>query len=159
MSPNQSTTPNRDDTPGELIYVSWGGTGRGAALRVAYDQAADADQTLTYLAILDPPHFADLDTVLITLVVDELEWLLNAHLRTVADSQLQRGRKRPGSSCAPARSTTRSSRCAGDWRRVHRARRAARTADGTSVEELVSALRERTGADVSIVFPEAPQFD
>ena len=24
----------------EMIYVSWGGTGRGAALRAAYDQAA-----------------------------------------------------------------------------------------------------------------------
>lgn len=144
-----------NETTGELIYVSWGGTGRGAALRAAYEQAAEANQSLTYLAILDPPHFSDLDKGLIELVVDELQWLLNAHMRTVAQAS---------------------------YRQVESTRVIVRTGEvddevvelaavtgaeaivlgapvdigGTSVHDLVEALRERTGVDVSIVDPEAP---
>ena len=156
MSTAQPTTSTNDSPSGELIYVSWGGTGRGAALRAAYDQAADADQTLTYLAILDPPHFADLDDGLITLVVDELEWLLNAHLRTVAAASY----KQVESSRVIVRTgevddeVIELAHTTGATSIVLGAPLA--TAGGTSVEDLVTALRDRTGVSVSIVDPQPP---
>ncbi len=71
----------------ELIYVSWGGTGRGATLRTAMERASGAGQGLVYLAILDDAHFADLDAGFLTVVKDELSWLLEAQLE-VTKSQL-----------------------------------------------------------------------
>lgn len=141
-------------TNGELIYVSWGGTGRGAALRAAYEQAADAGQTLTYLAILDPPSFSDLDKGLIQLVVDELEWLLNAHMRTVAAASFKQ--------VASTRVIVRTGEV--DDEVIELARVSGASAivlgapvdvGGTAVVELLEALRERTGIDVSIVDPDA----
>lgn len=142
------------DTPGELIYVSWGGTGRGAALRAAYDQAAEAGQSLTYLAILDPPTFSDLDQSLLTLVADELEWLLNAHMRTVAEASFREVEStrvivRAGEVDDEVESLAKSS---GADAIVLGAPVAV---GGTSVEELVQALRQRTGVPVSVVDPDA----
>ena len=144
------------DAFGELIYVSWGGTGRGAALRAAYDQAADADQTLTYLAILDPPHFADLDLNLMKLVVDELEWLLNAHMRTVAAASYKQ--------VETTRVIVRTGEV--DDEVIELAHQTGAksivlgaplaTASGTPVEDLVAVLRKRTEASVSIVDPQRP---
>lgn len=156
MSSEPQSAPGNTKATGELIYVSWGGTGRGAALRAAYEQAADADQTLTYLAILDPPHFADLDGSLLTLVVDELEWLLNAHMRTVAAAspkQVESTRiiVRTGEVDDEVISLTQSS---GADSIVLGAPIA--TASGTTVDELVASLRERTGVDVSVVDPDEP---
>lgn len=143
-----------DDT-GELIYVSWGGTGRGAALRAAYDQAADADQSLTYLAILDPPHFADLDTSFIKLVIDELEWLLNAHMQTVAEASYKQ--------VETTRVIVRTGEVDDeviDLAKTSGAQSIVLGAPiaigGTSVDDLVAALRTRTGVDVTVVDPGAP---
>ena len=142
------------ETPGELIYVSWGGTGRGAALRAAYDQAAEAGQTLTYVAILDPPPFSDLDQGLLKLVADELDWLLNAHMRTVAEAsyrQVESSRVivRIGEVDdqveALARSTGADAIVLG----------APVAVGGTSVEELTQALQNRSGVPVSVVDPDA----
>jgi nucleotide-binding universal stress UspA family protein len=140
---------------GELIYVSWGGTGRGAALRAAYDQAADADQSLTYLAILDPPHFADLDTGFITLVIDELEWLLNAHMKTVAEASYKQ--------VASTRVIVRTGEVADEVVQLAKTSGAQSIVLGapiaigrTSVEDLVAALCTRTGVNVTIVDPDAP---
>jgi len=144
-----------DQKAGELIYVSWGGSGRGAALRAAYEQAAEADQSLTYLAILDPPHFSDLDKSLINLIVEELEWLLNAHMRTVAEasfSQVESTRVivRTGEVDdeveALAKETDATSIVLG----------APIDFDGTPVADLMAALQQRTGVPVSIVDPDAP---
>ncbi len=139
---------------GELIYVSWGGTGRGAALRAAYEQAADAGQSLTYLAILDPPHFKDLDKNLIALVVDELEWLLNAHMRTVAEASYKR--------VETTRVLVRTGEVDDEVVELAMLTGAASIVlgapidvGGTSVSNLVASLRIRTGAAVSIVDPEA----
>lgn len=71
----------------ELIYVSWGGTGRGAALRAAMEQASAGGKGLLYLAVLDDAHFADLDEGFLAVVKDELEWLLDAQLE-VTKTQL-----------------------------------------------------------------------
>lgn len=138
----------------EMIYVSWGGTGRGAALRAAYEQAADANQTLTYLAILDPPHFADLEQGFMTLVIDELEWLLNAHMLTVAEASYKQVEStrvivRTGEVDdeveALAKTTGANTIVLG----------APIDVGGTSVTDLVAALRDRTGVEVTIVDPDA----
>lgn len=142
------------DATRELIYVSWGGTGRGAALRAAYDQAAAAGQGLTYLAILDPPTFSDLDQGLIKLVADELDWLLNAHMRTVAEASYREVE------------STRVVVRIGEVDDEVQALVAASGAEaivlgapvavpGTSVDELVQALQTRTGVPVSVVDPDA----
>lgn len=136
---------------GEMIYVSWGGTGRGAALRAAYEQAADSAQRLTYLAILDPPTFADLDSNLLALVIDELEWLLHAHMRTVAEAShrdvetqvVVRTGEVDDEVEALSRSLGATSIVVG----------APVTIAGTSVDELVVALRERTGCEVAVIGP------
>jgi len=143
-----------DQTPGELIYVSWGGTGRGAALRAAYEQAAEAGQTITYLAILDPPNFADLDKGLLDLVVQELEWLLNAHMRTVAEASSKQ--------VASTRVVVRTGgvddvveTLARDTGATAIVLGAPIAVAGASAEELLQALRVRTGVDVSIADPDA----
>lgn len=64
----------------ELVYASWGGTGRAVTLRLALIQAAEAGAGLVYLAILDDRSFGDLDETLRDLVADELRWLLEAQL-------------------------------------------------------------------------------
>ena len=147
-----------DQTPGELIYVSWGGTGRGAALRAAYEQAAQAGQALTYLAILDPPHFADLDAGLINLVIDELEWLLNAHMRTVAEASYQQ--------VPSTRVIVRTGEVDDEVEALAKQAGAASIVlgapidiGGTSVTDLMDVLRQRTGVDVRIVDPEATPLD
>jgi len=71
----------------ELVYVSWGGTGRGATLRTAMERASESGRSLLYLAILDDAGFADLDDSFLAVVKDELEWLLEAQLE-VTKTQL-----------------------------------------------------------------------
>lgn len=138
---------------GEMIYVSWGGSGRGAALRAAYEQAASAQQSLTYLAILDPPHFADLDAGLISLVVDELDWLLNAHMRTVAEASFGQ--------VETTRVLVRTGEVDDEVQELVQATGAETVVigapldlSGNSVDELVDALRARTGADVQVIDPD-----
>jgi len=69
--------------PKATIYVSWGGTGRGAALRAAMRRAGEAGQNLHYLAILDDDQFGDLTPKLADMVAAELTWLLKAQLRMI----------------------------------------------------------------------------
>lgn len=143
------------DEPGELIYVSWGGSGRGAALRAAYDQAAEAGQSLTYLAILDPPHFSDLDNGLIELVAEELDWLLNAHMRTVAEASYRQVEStrvvvRVGEVDDEVEALVKSSGAAAI------VLGAPVDIGGRSVQELMAALEKRTGVSVSIVDPDVP---
>lgn len=67
----------------ETIYVSWGGTGRGAAVRAAMRRAGNAGQNMRYLAILDDGQFGDLTPRLAEMVTAELSWLLQAQLRMI----------------------------------------------------------------------------
>ena len=64
----------------ELVYVSWGGTGRGATLRAALERAAADGKGLLYLAVLDDATFADLDRTFLSVVRDELAWLVDTQL-------------------------------------------------------------------------------
>ncbi len=64
----------------DMLYVSWGGSGRPASLRMAMERAFDADVGLIYLAVLDATTFDDLDDTMFDLVDDELRWLLDAQL-------------------------------------------------------------------------------
>jgi len=72
-----------DKTGKETLYVSWGGTGRGAAVRAAVKRAGEAGQNLRYLAILDDDQFGDLNPKLAEMVAAELTWLLKAQLRMI----------------------------------------------------------------------------
>lgn len=141
----------------EVVYVSWGGTGRGEAVRAAFDRAGEAGKKLRYLAILDDEQFGELSPALAESVRSELDWLLQAQLRMV-DLQTE-----------PVVEPTIDIR-QGDVEEVAVAvvkevgsdlillgaplpmdPRAARR---QSIDELVDALREQTGADVEIVGPE-----
>ncbi|MDY7100918.1 MAG: hypothetical protein S0880_06990, partial [Actinomycetota bacterium] len=72
-----------DGRPGTTMYVSWGGSGRGQALRAAVELAASAERDLTSLAILDARTTADLDPELVDAIEDELVWLLRAQTRMI----------------------------------------------------------------------------
>lgn len=133
----------------DLIYVSWGGTGRGAALREAYERAADSDRGLTYLAILDPPHFADLDDNLLVLVVEELEWLLNAHVRTVGAASYR---------TVESRVLVRTGDVDDEVEDIVAATGATTVlvgapvaVQGRSVDELIQALSDRTNVEVELI--------
>lgn len=63
-----------------IVYVSWGGTGRAASVRQAMRRAVAERRPLIYLAVLDDGHFADLDSSIIDVLLDELDWLLDAQL-------------------------------------------------------------------------------
>ncbi len=64
----------------EILYVSWGGTGRAATVREALSRAGQADRGLVYLAILDDSAFGDIDEAMLDLASEELGWLLHAQL-------------------------------------------------------------------------------
>lgn len=69
----------RNDVP-ELLYVSWGGTGRAATVREALGRAGNSGRGLVYLAILDDSAFGDIDDAMLDLAREELAWLLDAQL-------------------------------------------------------------------------------
>lgn len=64
----------------ELLYVSWGGTGRAATVRQALGRAGSSGRGLAYLAILDDSAFGDIDESMMALAQEELAWLLDAQL-------------------------------------------------------------------------------
>ena len=66
--------------PGQVLYVSWGGTGRSSSLRAAFREAASDGGPLVYLAVLDQSSFGDVDDEMARVVADELEWLLDAQI-------------------------------------------------------------------------------
>lgn len=66
----------------EILYVSWGGSGRGTAVRAAVERARDEDVSLGFLAVLDE-SFGDMDEALADVVADELGWLVSAQMRMV----------------------------------------------------------------------------
>ncbi len=66
--------------PGQVLYGSWGGTGRSSSLRAAFREAASDGGPLVYLAVLDQSSFGDVDDEMALVVADELEWLLDAQI-------------------------------------------------------------------------------
>lgn len=140
----------------EAVYVSWGGTGRGEAVRAAVDRAGEAGQNLRYLAILDENQFGDLAPGLSDMVISELEWLLAAQMRMV-DIQTE----------PDVRSMIEVRRGDVEDITIDVARRVGAdlillgapvptdslAVRRKSIDELIAALRQGTGADVEIVGP------
>lgn len=127
----------------EIIYASWGGNGRGLALRAAFEAALERDAPLIYLAILDEDHFGDLDKGYISLVVDELEWLLDAQLRLVAE-QL-------GATDHNARILVRHGSVFEELTEVVNASRAQLVLVPSEVAETVDKLKSSAGVEVALV--------
>lgn len=142
----------------ETIYVSWGGTGRGASVRAAVSRAGAAGQNLRYLAILDTRMFGDLTPKQAETVREELTWLLTAQLRMI-DLQTDEEVKatidiREGEITDNVTQLAKEIDAdlillgAPLGRDYHRPDRRTRT-------ELVEFLRQETGADVEVIGDDA----
>jgi len=127
----------------EVIYVSWGGNGAGVAVRSAFEAALERNASLLYLAILDQQHFGDLDDVHVALVVDELEWLLDAQLRLVANQLNAVGH--------PARILVRVGDVYDELDAVVRSTTCDLVLVPAEVGETAEAIAERTGCTVELV--------
>lgn len=143
-----------ESTSNELVYVSWGGTGRAASLRSAMATAASAGSGLVYLAIIDQDTFADLDDSMVDLVQDELEWLL--------DAQIELSKEQIGAQDLAVRVLVRRGdvdahvitvvETLGETSVLIGA--PAASAGHESVEAMVQSLRQRTGRPVDLVQPD-----
>ena len=140
----------------ELIYVSWGGTGRAAALRASMERAAAEDKGLAYLAVLDDAHFADLDDGFLAVVRSELEWLLAAQLE-VTKTQL-------GADHVPVRVLIRGGDVAEQVADVVTAMGDTEVIVGApvplagheSIDSLLDSIRAKVSVPVDLVEPDAP---
>lgn len=135
----------------ELLYVSWGGTGRAATVREALTRAGGSGQGLVYLAILDDQSFGDVDDGMLELARQELAWLL--------DAQLALTRSQTNLEDVPVRVLVRT----GDV--AERVAEAAESVDATgvligapvtvdasqAVSDLVRALRSQLAAPVDVI--------
>ena len=136
-----------------IVYVSWGATGRGAAFREAYDRAAEENRGIVYLAVLDAPTFGDLDEALLAMVTEELTWLLQAQVRLV-DSEVPETH-------VGTRIVVRGGEVTMEVNELVKSMGTdlvligapVPLGDHGSVQELVAALAERTGAQVEIIDP------
>ena len=144
-----------DQSLPDMVYVSWGGSGRGVAFREAYDRAVIEGRGIVYLAILDPPTFSDLDDSLLEVVIEELTWLLEAQIHLVDREELSAG--------VATRTLVRGGDVAEEVSSLVDALDAdlvligapVPLADHASVDELVSELSERTGAVVEVIGAES----
>ncbi|MGI9597511.1 MAG: hypothetical protein ACR2QK_15205 [Acidimicrobiales bacterium] len=152
-----SATPNQAESDGsrntEIVYVSWGGTGRAATLRQAMERAHDNDLSLVYLAILDDSTFGDIDRVMLDLVKDELSWLL--------DAQIELSKRQSGIEDVPIRVLVQAGDVAEE---IIEAASAVGRAEvligapipergGDAIAELVGLVARRTGAPVTVIEP------
>lgn len=142
-----------DATAPAIVYVSWGGSGRGAAFREAYDRAVAQGRGIVYLAILDAPTFSDLDDSLLATVTEELTWLLEAQVRLV-DSEDR-------ATQVSTRTVVRGGEVIAEVNEIVRSIGTDLVLIGApvplgefaSVEDLVAVLAERTGASVEVIDP------
>ena len=147
---------NAEGRAGEVVYVSWGGTGRAASVRRAMEHAKGADQGLLYLAILDDSTFGDLDDATLELAKDELAWLL--------DAQLDLTKSQTNAEELPVRVLVRSGDVADEIVAVVDSLGQSEVLIGApvpasiqdAVAELITAVTARTSARVSLVEPELP---
>ncbi len=140
---------------GELLYVSWGGTGRAASVREALRRAQADDRTLRYLAVLDDEHFADLDGAMIELVRDELHWLLDAQLE-LTRGQVGAGEVEVAIDVTVGRVADAVAGAVGGTSGVDILIGApVPPAGDESVESLIDQIADRTGCRVELVQPTA----
>ena len=136
-----------------IVYVSWGGTGRSAAVREAMRRAADTGHSLHYLAVLDRHAFADLDRSIIALMESELDWLLDAQLSLI--------RRQLGADDLPVAVTVRSGDVAGVVADVTGdvgptailVGAPVPVADHAAVRQLCDEIEQATGCPVTVVQP------
>ncbi len=137
----------------DLIYVSWGGTGRAATLRAAMQIASEIDGGLVYLAVIDEGTFDDLDDSMVDLIENELEWLLEAQIeltrRQLNVEEEVRVVIRRGD---VDDHVVEMVEALGETTVLIGA--PAATANHESVAEMIEVLRERTGRPVELVEPE-----
>ncbi len=139
--------------PQDLVYVSWGGTGRAASLRSAMRTASQVEGGLVYLAVIDEGTFDDLDDSMVDLIEDELAWLLEAQieltrrqLNTDLDVRIVIRRGDVDDHVVELVETL------GETSVLIGAPAAPSTHE--SVAEMISVLRSRTGRPVALVEPE-----
>jgi hypothetical protein len=139
---------------GQVLYVSWGGTGRSASLRSAFRQAAERGGPLVYLAVLDNSTFGDVDDDMGLVVADELEWLL--------DAQVNLTRTQLGIEDMPVRVAVRRGEVIDEIAAAVDTLGEALillgapvpVAGHASLEDLVSAVSNRTGQPTELALPE-----
>lgn len=66
-----------------ILYLSLAGSGTSDTLEIALIAAVEAETTLRYLAVVDDDQFGDVDGATMTMVAEELRFLLRAHLVAV----------------------------------------------------------------------------
>ncbi len=137
----------------ELVYISWGGTGRAATLRSALAEASAADKGLLYLAILDDSTFSDIDETTLALAADELAWLL--------DAQVELTKSQVGVDDVPVRVLVRAGDVADEAAEVVKTVGETELLIGApvplaghgSVNDLIEHLRSRVSVPVRLVEP------
>lgn len=148
--------PSRGNPVPEAVYVSWGGTGRSEAVRSAFDRVGKVGLGMRYLAILDDEQFGDLTPSMTRMVREELEWLLAAELRLVdlqtkydvaATIDVREGDVEDVVVEVTNESSAKLILLGAPLPSNPRALRR------NSIEELIVALQESTGAEVEIVGP------
>lgn len=138
----------------EVLYVSWGGTGRAATVRHALIQAGRTGRRMAYLAILDDGAFGDVDPAMLDLASDELSWLL--------DAQLDLTKRQTNLDDVPVRVLVRSGDVVARVVEVAEAGEVSEIligapgslADTGSVADLVDQVRRRLEVSVEIIEPE-----
>lgn len=138
----------------EVVYVSWGGTGRAASMREAMRRANDQGRPLVYLAVLDDGHFSDLDHSMIAIVADELEWLLDAQI-DLTKNQLGAGdlkvRLVVEQGDVVDLAIAEAKRCGSDLVLVGAP---VAVAGHDSVESILAQIKSETSAEVAVVLPD-----
>lgn len=140
-------------TEPEIVYVSWGGTGRAATFRRALALADETGRGLVYLAILDNGTFGDIDQAMLELARDELAWLL--------DAQLELTRKQIGARDVAVRVLVRAGDVADEIAAEVDATGATEVLIGApipaternAVSDLVELLGTRIGASITVIEP------
>ena len=138
----------------EVLYVSWGGTGRAATVRQALIRAGRAGRRMAYLAILDDGAFGDVDPAMLDLASDELSWLL--------DAQLDLTKRQTNLDDVPVRVLVRSGDVVARVVEVAEAGEVSEIfigapgslADTGSVADIVDRVRRRLEVSVEIIEPE-----
>lgn len=66
-----------------LLYVSWGGSGRNDTVEAAALQTAQAGGSFVYLGIVDNAKFGDVASATLEMLIEELDFILRAQTKAV----------------------------------------------------------------------------
>ncbi len=88
VGPDNTSISERIDSVGELVYVSWAGTGHSLAVRQAVRIAGQAENEVTelvYLAVVDDDGFSDVDQALRDTAAEELVRMLSVQMDMIIE--------------------------------------------------------------------------